>query len=112
MTQESNIHQIGCELLILLGDAKRHSAKISDCKDGSQQEALEVARACYERAAKLYPFDGRPHNQLAIVKGLSNPEDLLDRLVSLSRALSAEIPFPQAKAARDSVLAAAEGQLR
>lgn len=88
-----------------MGDTSRYIGK------GVQSESnsyLERAHKCYEKASKVFPFDGWSYNQLSVVRALIRREDFMDRVYFQTRALMAPMPFTQARVSLETLLNSAQ----
>ena len=90
--QENKERSLACQLLILMGDTSRYIAKGVESQE-ENAKLIERAHKCYEKAAKVFPFDGWAFNQMSIARALVRREDFLDRVYYQTRALMAPMPF-------------------
>ncbi|CAO2837384.1 unnamed protein product [Amaranthus hypochondriacus] len=79
--------------LIYLGDLARYKGSYGEGE--SRAREFSAASSYYLQAASLWPSNGNPHHQLAILSTYSNDE--LVAVYRYFRSLAAEVPFPTAK---------------
>uniref|UniRef100_A0A803KMD7 Uncharacterized protein n=1 Tax=Chenopodium quinoa TaxID=63459 RepID=A0A803KMD7_CHEQI len=79
--------------LIYLGDLARYKGVYGEGE--SRVREFSAASSYYLQAASLWPSNGNPHHQLAILSTYSSDE--LVAVYRYFRSLAAEIPFPTAK---------------
>ncbi|XP_010673759.2 nonsense-mediated mRNA decay factor SMG7 [Beta vulgaris subsp. vulgaris] len=79
--------------LIYLGDLARYKGLYGEGE--SRAREFSAASSYYIQAASLWPSNGNPHHQLAIMSTYSTDE--LVAVYRYFRSLAAEIPFPTAK---------------
>ncbi|KAL2941988.1 Protein SMG7 [Bienertia sinuspersici] len=79
--------------LIYLGDLARYKGLYGEGE--SRVREFSAASSYYLQAASLWPSNGNPHHQLAILSTYSSDE--MVAVYRYFRSLAAEIPFPTAK---------------
>ncbi|KAK9735944.1 hypothetical protein RND81_04G239800 [Saponaria officinalis] len=95
-TKSSDIKKalVSCHrCLIYLGDLARYKGLYGDGE--SRAREYSAASSYYLQAASLWPSNGNPHHQLAILAAYASDE--LGAVYRYFRSLAVEVPFPTAK---------------
>ncbi|KAL9233586.1 hypothetical protein vseg_008564 [Gypsophila vaccaria] len=96
VTKSSDIKKalVSCHrCLIYLGDLARYKGLYGEGE--SRAREYSAASSYYLQAASLWPSNGNPHHQLAILATYASDE--LGAVYRYFRSLAAEVPFPTAK---------------